>query len=414
MVWSVYGCAMSDMAQVAESVARKYAVLRPHLDERQRRLVLGLEAGELGRGGIRAVAAATGVHPDTVARGVREVAGEVEPTHRVRAAGGGRKKLAETDPELVVALRSLVDPATRGDPMSLLMWTTKSTRKLAAALSAMGHRVSDRTVARMLRDMGFSLQGNAKVTEGRQHEDRDAQFGYLNTAVAEHVGAGQPVISVDTKKKELVGEFKNAGREYQPVGEPERVNVHDFPDKDLGKAIPYGIYDVSANTGWVSVGVDHDTSAFAVATLRRWWETIGKDRYPDADRLLICADGGGSNGYRIRAWKIELAQLAAQTGLRITVCHLPPGTSKWNQIEHRLFSQITMNWRGRPLITHQVIVELIGATTTNTGLSVHCVLDTEHYPTGIKYEAADVEALPLTRHEFHGEWNYTLRPHDTP
>jgi transposase len=405
---------MSDMAQVAESVARKYAVLRPHLDERQRRLVLGLEAGELGRGGIKAVAAATGVHPDTVARGVREVAGEVEPTHRVRAAGGGRKKLAETDPELVVALRSLVDPATRGDPMSLLMWTTKSTRKLAAALSAMGHRVSDRTVARMLRDMGFSLQGNAKVTEGRQHEDRDAQFGYLNTAVAEHVGAGQPVISVDTNKKELVGEFKNAGREYQPVGEPERVNVHDFPDKDLGKAIPYGIYDVSANTGWVSVGVDHDTSAFAVATLRRWWETIGKDRYPDADRLLICADGGGSNGYRIRAWKIELAQLAAQTGLTITVCHLPPGTRKWNQIEHRLFSQITMNWRGRPLITHQVIVELIGATTTNTGLSVHCVLDTEHYPTGIKYEAADVEALPLTRHEFHGEWNYTLRPHDTP
>lgn len=405
---------MSDMAQVAESVARKYAVLRPHLDERQRRLVLGLEATDLGRGGIKAVAAATGVHPDTVARGVREVAGEVEPTHRVRAPGGGRKKLAVTDPELAVALRSLVDPATRGDPMSLLMWTTKSTRKLAGALSLMGHRVSDRTVARMLRDMGFSLQGNAKVTEGRQHEDRDAQFAYLNTAVSDHVGAGQPVISVDTKKKELVGEFKNGGREYQPVGQPERVNVHDFPDKDLGKAIPYGIYDVSANTGWVSVGVDHDTSAFAVATLRRWWETIGKVRYPDADRLLICADGGGSNGYRIRAWKIELAKLAAQTGLDITVCHLPPGTSKWNQIEHRLFSQITMNWRGRPLITHQVIVELIGATTTSTGLSVHCVLDTDHYPTGIRYEAADVEALPLTRHEFHGEWNYTLHPNDTP
>ena len=405
---------MSDMAQVAESVARKYAVLRPHLDERQRRLVLGVEAGELGRGGIKAVAAATGVHPDTIARGVREVAGEIETTPRVRARGGGRKKLAETDPELLVALRSLVDPETRGDPMSLLMWTTKSTRKLAGALSVMGHRVSDRTVARMLHDMGFSLQGNAKVTEGRQHEDRDAQFAYLNGCVAEHVGAGQPVISVDTKKKELVGEFKNAGREYQPVGQPERVNVHDFPDKDLGKAIPYGIYDVSANTGWVSVGVDHDTSAFAVATLRRWWETIGKGRYPDAEKLLICADGGGSNGYRIRAWKIELAKLAAQTGLDITVCHLPPGTSKWNQIEHRLFSQITMNWRGRPLITHQVIVELIGATTTSTGLSVHCVLDTEHYPIGLKYEAADVETLPLTRHEFHGEWNYTLHPHDTP
>ena len=405
---------MSDMAQIAESVARKYAVLRPHLDERQRRLVLGLEASELGRGGIKAVAAATGVHPDTVARGVREVAGESEPTHRVRAPGGGRKRLAEVDPELVADLKGLVDPDTRGDPMSLLVWTTKSTRKLASALTAMGHRVSDRTVARMLRDMGFSLQGNAKVSEGRQHEDRDAQFAYLNTTVTEHVGAGQPVISVDTKKKELVGEFKNGGREYQPAGKPERVSVHDFPDKDLGKAIPYGIYDVSANTGWVSVGVDHDTSAFAVATLRRWWETIGSDRYPDADRLLICADGGGSNGYRIRAWKIELAKLAAQTGLAITVCHLPPGTSKWNQIEHRLFSQITMNWRGRPLITHQVIVELISATTTSTGLSVHCVLDTEHYPTGIKYEAADVEALPLTRHEFHGEWNYTVHPHDTP
>jgi transposase len=404
---------MSEMAQTAESVARKYAVLRPHLDERQRRLVLGLEAVELGRGGIKAVAAATGVHPDTIARGVREVAGEPEPAARVRAPGGGRKKLTETDPELVSALQSLVDPATRGDPMSLLVWTTKSTKKLAGALTAMGHRVSDRTVARMLRDMGFSLQGNAKVAEGRQHEDRDAQFGYLNTMVAGHARTGQPVISVDTKKKELVGEFKNGGREYAPAGQPERVSVHDFPDKDLGKAIPYGIYDVSTNTGWVSVGIDHDTSAFAVATLRRWWETIGKDRYPQADRLLVCADGGGSNGYRIRAWKIELAKLAAETGLAITVCHFPPGTSKWNQIEHRLFSQITLDWRGRPLITHQVIVELISATTTSTGLRVHCVLDTEHYPTGIKYTNADVMALPITRHDFHGEWNYTITP-DTP
>jgi hypothetical protein len=297
--------------------------------------------------------------------------------------------------------------------MSLLVWTTKSTKKLAAALTAMGHRVSDRTVARMLREMGFSLQGNAKLTEGRQHEDRDAQFAYLNTMVTDHVAAGQPVISVDTKKKELVGDFKNGGREYQPAGQPERVNVHDFPDQDLGKAIPYGIYDVSTNTGWVSVGVDHDTSAFAVATLRRWWETVGTERYPDADRLLVCADGGGSNGYRIRAWKIELAKLAAETGLAITVCHLPPGTSKWNKIEHRLFSQITLNWRGRPLITHQVIVELISATTTSTGLRVHCVLDTEHYPTGIKYTNADVKALPITRHDFHGEWNYTITP-DTP
>lgn len=405
---------MADMAQVAEGVARKYAVLRAHLDERQRRLVLGLEASELGRGGVRAVAAATGVHPDTIARGVREVAGEPEPATRVRAPGGGRKKLAETDPGLVTALESLVDPATRGDPMSLLVWTTKSTRKLAAALSQTGHRVSDRTVARMLREMGFSLQGNAKVTEGRQHEDRDAQFTYLNTVVAEHAGAGQPVISVDTKKKELVGEFKNGGREYQPAGQPQRVNVHDFPDPELGKAIPYGIYDVSANTGWVSVGVDHDTSAFAVETLRRWWQRIGAERYRHAEKLLICADGGGSNGYRIRAWKVELAKLAAETGLRITVCHFPPGTSKWNQIEHRLFSQITMNWRGRPLVTHQAIVELISATTTSTGLRVHCILDTGHYPIGIKYTAAQVDALPLTRHHFHGEWNYTISPPDTP
>ena len=409
---------MSDMAQVAESVARKYAVLRPHLDERQRRLVLGVEAGELGRGGIKAVAAATGVHPDTIARGVREVAGEIETTPRVRARGGGRKKLAETDPELLVALRSLVDPETRGDPMSLLMWTTKSTRKLAGALSVMGHRVSDRTVARMLHDMGFSLQGNAKVTEGRQHEDRDAQFAYLNGCVAEHVGAGQPVISVDTKKKELVGEFKNAGREYQPVGQPERVNVHDFPDKDLGKAIPYGIYDVSANTGWVSVGVDHDTSAFAVATLRRWWETIGKGRYPDAEKLLICADGGGSNGYRTRLWKTELAALATETALEITVCHLPPGTSKWNKVEHKLFSHISMNWRGRPLSSHEVIVNSIAATTTKTGLSVRAELDTGQYPTGVKIPDVEMTSLEssgtLSRHEWHPEWNYTLKPDDTP
>ena len=318
---------MADGEQVAESAARRYAVLRPHLDERQRRLLLGVEAQQLGRGGIKAVAEATGVHPDTVARGVREVAGVAEPSVRVRAPGGGRKKLAESDPELAVRLKALVDPETRGDPMSLLVWTTKSTRNLAGALTEKGHPVSDRTVARMLQGMGFSLQGNAKVIEGKQHADRDGQFRYLAGQVGEHVAAGQPVVSVDTKKKELVGEFKNGGREYQPAGQPERVNVHDFPDKELGKAIPYGIYDVSANTGWVSVGTDHDTSAFAVATLRSWWDTIGKARYPNADRLLICADGGGSNGCRVRAWKIELARFAADTGLRITVSHLPPGTS---------------------------------------------------------------------------------------
>jgi len=405
---------MSESAQLAESVGRRFAALRPHLDERQRRLLLGTEAAELGRGGVKAVAVATGAHPDTVARGKRELEGQPEPQARVRAPGGGRKKLTETDPDLTAELSALVDPETRGDPMSLLVWTTKSTKNLAGALTALGHPVSDRTVARMLRAMGFSLQANSKVTEGRQHEDRDAQFRYLAEQVRHHVNAGQPVISVDAKKKELVGAFKNGGREYQPTGQPEQVNVHDFPDKDLGKAIPYGIYDVSDNTGWVTVGTDHDTSAFAVATLRTWWDTIGKVRYASADRILICADGGGSNGSRVRAWKIELARFAADTGLRVTVCHLPPGTSKWNKIEHRLFSQITMNWRGRPLKTHQIIVDLISSTTTATGLTVHCTLDTGEYPTGITYTAADVDALPLQRHDFHGEWNYSLLPTDTP
>ena len=385
-----------------------------HLDERQRRLLLGVEASQLGRGGIKSIATATGVHPDTIARGVREVEGVAEPQARVRAPGAGRKRLAEIDPGLATELQDLVDPGTRGDPMSGLVWTTKSTHRLAGELTSRGHPVSDRTVARMLREMGFSLQGNAKVVEGAQHEDRDAQFGYLNVQVAEHAGAGAPVVSVDTKKKELVGEFKNGGREYQPVGQPERVSVHDFPDKDLGKAIPYGIYDVSANTGWVTVGTDHDTSAFAAATLASWWHTTGAARYPDADRLLICADSGGPNGNRVRAWKIELAKLAADTGLTITVCHLPPGTSKWNKIEHRLFSQITLNWRGRPLRTHQVILDLIRHTHTTTGLTVQCVLDTGQYPTGLRYTEKDIDTLPITRHQFHGEWNYTVHPNDTP
>jgi len=405
---------MAESTQVAESLARRYAVLRPHLDERQRRLLLGTEAVELGRGGVKTVAEATGAHPDTVARGVREIEGQPEPRRRVRAPGGGRKKLSETDPELAAQLKALVDPETRGDPMSLLVWTTKSTKNLADALTEQGHPVSDRTVARMLRAQGFSLQANTKVTEGRQHEDRDAQFRYLAEQVAQHASAGQPVISVDAKKKELVGGFKNGGREYQPVGQPEQVNVHDFLDKDLGKAIPYGIYDVSANAGWVTVGTDHDTSAFAVATLRSWWNTVGTARYPSADRLLICADGGGSNGSRVRAWKIELAAFAAETGLQVTVSHLPPGTSKWNKIEHRLFSQITMNWRGRPLKTHQIIVDLISSTTTATGLTVRCTLDTGQYPTGIRYTDKQVKALPLQRHDFHGNWNYTLLPSDTP
>ena len=391
-------------------------MLRPYLDERQRRLVLAAEATELGRGGIKAVAQATGVHPDTVAKGVRELQGGAEPVGRVRAPGGGRKSASATDPGLGPALTALVAPETRGDPESPLVWTTKSTKNLADALAADGHLVSDRTVARMLRAQGFSLQANAKVTEGSQHVDRDAQFGYLNATVSDHLAAGAPVVSVDTKKKELVGGFKNDGREYQPTGCPVKVNVHDFPDPQLGKAIPYGIYDVAANTGWVSVGADHDTSAFAVQTLRRWWNTVGCHRYPDTDRLLICADGGGSNGYRVRAWKVELARLAAETGLTITVCHLPPGTSKWNKIEHRLFSQITLNWRGRPLTSHQIIVDLIGATSTATGLTVRAELDTSTYPIGIKYTNQQVDALPITRHAFHGEWNYTVMPAatDTP
>ncbi|HAP90540.1 MAG TPA: ISAzo13 family transposase, partial [Arthrobacter bacterium] len=298
---------MAVSEQLAESAGERYAVLRPHLDERQRRMLLGVEAAGLGRGGIKAIAAATGVHPDTIARGVREAEGNPEPQARVRVPGGGRKSLAATDPDLVSELKTLVDPGMRGDPVSPLVWTTRSTRNLAAALSDLGHPVSDRTVARMLHEMGFSLQSNAKVTEGAQHEDRDAQFTYLAGQVGEHMGAGQPVISVDTKKKELVGDFKNAGRQYRPAGQPERVNVHDFMDKDLGKAIPYGIYDLSGNTGWVTVGTDHDTSAFAVATLRTWWKSVGQARYPRAGRLLVCADSGGSNGSRIRAWKIELA-----------------------------------------------------------------------------------------------------------
>jgi hypothetical protein len=293
-----------------------------------------------------------------------------------------------------------------------LRWTTKSTRTLARELTASGHPVSAWTVANMLREQGFSLQGNAKQVEGAGHVDRDAQFGYLNAQVAAHLDAGQPVVSVDTKKKELIGEYKNGGRTWRPAGDPVRVNVHDFIDPKLGKANPYGIYDVGANTGWVSVGTDHDTAAFAVETIRRWYDHTGRHAYPEATMLLVCADGGGSNGYRLRAWKTELAALATQSGLSITVCHLPPGTSKWNKIEHRLFSHISMNWRGRPLTSHEVVVDLIGATTTRTGLKVHAELDTDTYPTGAKISDAQMAALPITRHDFHGDWNYTLRPAD--
>ena len=394
-----------------ESLAAKFTVLFPHLDERQRRLLMGAEARALGHGGIRLVARAAGVREATVALGAAELDSGEEPLGRVRRAGGGRKRVAEVDPGLRPALLALVEPDMRGDPMSPLRWTTKSTRKLAAELTGQGHRVSADTVADVLRQEGFSLQGNAKTIEGKQSPDRDAQFRYISGQVAGHLAAGQPVISVDTKKKEKVGNFANNGAEWEPGGRPVRVRDHDFPDEETGKAVPYGIYDVAANAGWVNVGTDGDTAAFAVESIRRWWQAAGALAYPGAARLLITADAGGSNGYRTRAWKAELAALAAQAGLDITVCHFPPGTSKWNKIEHRLFSAISMNWRGRPLTSHEVIVQTIAATTTRTGLTVRAQLDTGLYPTGVKVSDQQMAALPITRHHFHHDWNYTLHSH---
>jgi hypothetical protein len=398
------------MGSVEEVVAGKYEVIAPFLDERQRRLWLGVEAQALGRGGVSAVARATGVSRTTVTAAVKEL---VDPaatsTGRVRRAGAGRPRLADRDPELALTLERLVAPATRGDPESPLRWTSKSTRTLSEELGARGHPAGPRTVAALLKTLGYSLQANAKVSEGKQHVDRDAQFRYLAAHVSDHQDAGQPVVSVDTKKKELVGRYKNGGREWQPQGEPVRVNVHDFIGEE-GKAIPYGVYDVAADAGWVSVGTDHDTSAFAVATLRRWWQAMGEPLYPHASRLLVCADGGGSNGSRTRLWKVELAAFAADTGLTVTVCHLPPGTSKWNKIEHRLFSHISMNWRGTPLETHETVVQLIAATTTRTGLTVKAELDDRAYPKGLKVSDAQMAALPLDKHDEHPQWNYTLRP----
>src|SRR5450755_748268 len=392
-------------------LAAKFGAIFPHLDERQRRLLMGAEARALGHGGIRLVARAAGVREATVALGVTELDSGEEPLGRVRRPGGGRKRVADLDPGLRPALLALVEPDTRGDPMSPLRWTTKSTRNLAAELTRQGHRISADTVADVLREEGFSLQGNAKAIEGKQSPDRDAQFRYISGQVAGHLADGQPVISVDTKKKEKVGNFANNGAEWEPGGQPVRVRDHDFPDEETGKAVPYGIYDVAANAGWVNVGTDGDTAAFAVESVRRWWQAVGQPGYPGATRLLITADAGGSNGYRTRAWKAELAALAAQTGLDITVCHFPPGTSKWNKIEHRLFSAISMNWRGRPLTSHEVIVETIAATTTRTGLTVQAELDTGLYPTGVKVSDQQMAALPITRHHFHHDWNYTLHPH---
>ena len=405
---------MAEIAGFAEAFAAGLAAVlaevAPVLDERARRLLLGAAARQLGRGGIKVIAAATGAAADTVGRGAAELESGIVADGRVRVKGAGRKPLEATDPQLWPALDRLVDPETRGDPMSRLRWTTKSTVRLADELAAQGHRVGPDTVARLLRDHDYSLQGNAKTIEGKQHPDRDAQFCYLNDQVTGFLAAGLPVISVDTKKKENVGIYQNGGREYQRKGAPVATNTYDFIGEG-GKAVPYGVYDVGANTGWVNVGTDADTGVFAVELIRRWWTTIGRIGYPGANRLLITADGGGSNGSRLRLWKTQLAELAAQTGLQITVCHLPPGTSKWNKIEHRMFSAITMNWRGRPLETHEVVVETIAATTTKTGLTIQAALDTNTYQRGIKITDKEMqvfEASHLQRHAFHGDWNYTV------
>ncbi|MFJ7968367.1 ISAzo13 family transposase [Streptomyces sp. NPDC096324] len=394
-------------------LAAKFEAILPHLDERQRRLLIGAEAQSLGYGGIRAVARATGLREATVSAGVRELDSGQAPLGHIRRPGAGRKRVVDRNPAVRETLLTLVEPDVRGDPMSPLRWTTKSTRKLAGELTRQGHRICADTVGDLLREEGFSLQSNAKTLEGKQHPDRDAQFHYLNEQARNHQDGGAPVISVDTKKKELVGPFKNNGREWEPRGEPVRVDTHDFPDRELGRAVPYGIYDVVANTGWVNVGTDHDTAAFAVESIRRWWSGAGRAAYPTAGQLLITADAGGSNGYRTRTWKTKLARFAAESGLAITVCHLPPGTSKWNRIEHRLFSHITMNRRGRPLTSHEVIIESIAATTTRTGLTVHAELDTNQYPTGVQVSDDEIAALPITRHRFHSDWNYTLHPQQT-
>ena len=381
---------MSLPGPMPDPLAERLMLIRPHLDERSWRLLLGAEAKVLGRGGIKTVAAASGAHPDTVAQGVRELDYDEPIPGRVRRPGAGRPSAAAGDPDLVAALDALVDPVTRGHPESALRWTTKSTAKLAAELTAQGHKVSATTVAKLLKASGYSLQANSKTIEGKQHPDRDRQFEYLNSQATLFTESGDPVISVDTKKKELVGNYAARGREYEPKGRPRAVRVHDFADTDLGKIAPYGVYDLAANTGWVNVGTDADTAQFAVESIRRWWNTMGADTHPDAARLLITADAGGSNGARLRLWKTELAEFAPQTGLDITVCHFPPGTSKWNKIEHRLFSAISRNWRGRPLESHEVVIETLRAVTTSTGLTVHAELDTNTYQRGIKIPAKGI------------------------
>jgi hypothetical protein len=393
-----------------ELIRRQFELLRPSLDERARRWFATSRALALGRGGLAAVSRATGIARSTIGRGKKEVVRAEVPDGRIRKPGGGRKKLIDKDPTLKRDLLALVEAVTLGDPERPLLWVSKSLAKLAAGLRAMGHRVSDSTVGRLLPQLGFSRQGNRKADEGRSHPDRDAQFEHINAAVRAAQAAGQPVISVDTKKKELIGNYKNNGTDWRRKRQPRRVKTHDFEDKDLGKAIPYGVYDLTDNSGWVSVGITNDTAQFAVNTIRLWREKMGRKRYPDADRLLITADGGGSNGSRVRLWKVELQKLADETGLTISVCHYPPGTSKWNKIEHRLFCHISQTWREKPLVSRMAVVELIAATTTTTGLKVACELDSTHYPKGIKVSKSSLSDLAITHDAFHPEWNYTIAP----
>lgn len=393
-----------------QQIAEKFAIVLPHLNEKQRRLLLAAEARALGWGGISKVAKATGVSRVTINKALTEIENKTISLERIRKPGGGRKDITEYHPDILEKLEALVDPVTRGDPSSPLRWTCKSTRQLSQELGRKGYSISNVTVADLLHRLDYSLQANAKTLEGASHPDRDAQFQYINSRVKAFLRRHQPVISVDTKKKELVGNFKNVGKEWQPKGQPERVEVHDFASPESPKIIPYGVYDIGKNMGWVNVGTDHDTASFAVASIRRWWFGMGREMYPNATDLMICADCGGSNGYRIRLWKIELQKFGAETGLKITVCHFPPGTSKWNKIEHRLFSHISMNWRGRPLVSHEVIVKLIGETTTSTGLEVKAQLDKRKYPVKVKVTDAEMKTVKIKPHKFHGEWNYSINP----
>jgi DDE family transposase len=398
------------MEDATRDLAQRLRQLWPHLDERARRLVAAAEAVRLGHGGVSAVSRACGLSRVTVTKGIRELGEAPLPPGRVRHAGAGRPKLEAQDAALTQALDALVAPLARGDPQSPLRWTCKSTRTLAKTLTAQGHSLSHEKAAQLLRAMDYSLQGNRKTEEGRDHSDRDAQFRHINARVKQALGRGLPVISVDTKKKELLGNYQNGGRQWRPAKQPRPVQGHDFPQPEVPRAYPYGIYDLGLNRGFVNVGTDHDTGAFAVASIRGWWRNEGRRLYPQATALLITADGGGSNGYRLRLWKLELQTLADQTGLSIGVCHFPPGTSKWNKVEHRLFSFISSNWRGEPLRDYETVVKLIAHTTTAKGLKVTCRLDRRKYPTGRKVTDEEIQSVNLERHKFHGEWNYTIRP----